>query len=198
MESSARAQDLPGSGPTISGTHPAQFRAGVCLRPEAAFTGRSCPLRRLSLGLALGRRLLGTAQLRDGLAHALSLRLELSQVRLELGDPLLARPEAPLEAALVTPTVAGAAAIAAATAAVVAAAGALALVVVTVVVPTAAPTPVFVAVPVALTAPAALTLAVMMTLAHRTTSLTDSAIFPQRGVAISLKPPRPGYFSIWP
>ena len=174
MESSARVQDLPGSRPTISGTLPAQLRAGVCLRPEAASTGRSCPLRRLSLGLARGRRL-GTSQPGDGLAHALSLRLELSQVPLQLGDSLLTSPEAPLEAALVAATVASATTTSAATStAVVAVAGAVAAVVAT----AAAPTPVFVAVTVVRAAAAATSLAVMMTLAHRTTSLTVLATFP--------------------
>jgi len=129
------------------------------------------PLRLLSLGLARGRRLLGTAQSGEGLAHALGLRLQLSQVRFQLGDPLLAGPEAPLEAALLAPTVAGAVTTsAAATATVVAAAGALSLLMVAVVA-TAGAGVLALVVAVALATPAAATLAVTMTFAHRTTSI---------------------------
>ena len=146
-------------------------------------------LRLLPLALVLGRRLLGTTQLGDGLADALSLGLQLFQVRLELGGPLLAGSEAALEAVLLAPVVVGTAiASAAAIAAVVAAAGAVATVGVILVVTAAAPTPVFVAVvlatpagllalvvAVALTAPAAAAFALVMTLAHWCTSVAESS-----------------------
>ncbi len=134
-----------------------------------------------------GLRRQRTAQLGDGLADALSLGLQLFQVRLELGGPLLAGSEAALEAVLLAPVVVGTAiASAAAIAAVVAAAGAVATVGVILVVTAAAPTPVFVAVAltapagllalvVALTAPAAAAFALVMTLAHWCTSVAESS-----------------------
>lgn len=131
-----------------------------------------------ALRLPLTRRLLGTAQPVDGLAHPLSLRLQLSEVPLQLGDPLLASSEAPLETALLLPAAAAAATpAAAAAAAIVAAAGAVTDVVVAA---TAAPNPVSVAptadtgvatlvvVAVVLATPATTTLPVTMTLTHRT------------------------------
>ena len=150
-----------------------------------------------ALCLARLRRLRST-QSSDGLAHALGFGLQLVQIRLQLGDLLRARPEAPLETELLALTVAAATTSAAATTVVVAATGAVALLVVPWVATATAPAPVFLPltvvptaltrllallVAVALTAPAAATLVVMMTLAHSDRPpLAESAIFPPLGL----------------